>query len=88
MATGQDELLTTGEAAAFLKVSRSFLEHDRCGESRISFQRVGRRVRYRASVLQEFLAQNSFKSTSEYSRHSTETRKGQAIPARQGSKKC
>lgn len=55
----QDRLLTTAEAADYLGVSRSFLEHDRIGMQRVPFVRTTpRRIRYRLSSLHTYLASN------------------------------
>ena len=50
-------LLTTPEAAAYLCVSRAFLERDRWAGPTIPFVKVGSRaVRYRIDDLDEFIA--------------------------------
>lgn len=46
-------LLTTGEAARYLGVSKAFLERDRWAGARILFVRIGARaVRYRLEFCQ------------------------------------
>lgn len=60
------QLLTTQQAAAFLGVSKAFLERDRWAGARIPFIRVGSRaVRYRRSDLDAFLESRVRRSTSE-----------------------
>ena len=50
------QLLTTAEAAAYLGVSKAFLERDRWAGARIPFIRVGSRtVRYRLTELDAYL---------------------------------
>lgn len=59
-----NKLLTTDEAAAFLSVSKAFLERDRWAGARITFVRVGSRaVRYRLSDLEAFLEAQTATST-------------------------
>lgn len=57
-----NELLTTKEAATFLKVSRQYLEIDRCRHNqsgtppKVPFLRIlGRTIRYRRSDLEKLL---------------------------------
>ncbi len=58
-------LLTTTQAAAFLCVSKAFLERDRCYEARIPHIKLGNRaVRYRLSDLETFLESRVRRSTS------------------------
>ena len=60
------KLLTTAEAAAFLGVSKAFLERDRWAGARIPFVRIGSRaVRYERSTLEEHVRQGRRRSTSE-----------------------
>ena len=60
----QDHLLTTKEAAAFLGVSKAFLERDRWAGAEIPFVRVGSRaVRYQLSELEAFVRSRVRKST-------------------------
>lgn len=62
-----EKLLTTGEAACRLGVSKAFLERDRWAGARIPFVRVGTRaIRYRQSDLDAFIAKQIHRSTSEY----------------------
>ena len=50
------KLLTTKEAAKYLRVSKAFLERDRWAGAQIPFIRVGARaVRYQLGDLEEFL---------------------------------
>lgn len=59
-------MLTTTEAAGYLGVSKAFLERDRWAGARIPFVRVGTRaVRYRLSDLEDYLASQVRRSTSE-----------------------
>lgn len=57
-----NDLLTTKEAATFLKVSRQYLEIDRCRHNqsgvppKVPFLRIlGRTIRYRRSDLEKLL---------------------------------
>lgn len=59
-------LLSTGEAAQLLGVSKAFLERDRWAGARIPFIRVGSRaVRYRMADLEAYIDQQVHHSTSE-----------------------
>jgi len=59
-------LLTTGEAAQFLGVSKAFLERDRWAGARIPFVRVGARaVRYRRADLESYISRQVRRSTSD-----------------------
>lgn len=55
-----NKLLTTKEAAAFLKVSEAFLERDRClKKPKIPFIRLSvRAIRYLLSDLEAYLIKN------------------------------
>lgn len=58
--------LTTEQAAKFLNVSVPFLERDRWAGARIPFVKVGARaVRYDLRVLQQYLEDNTRRSTSD-----------------------
>ncbi len=62
----QAQLLTTIEAAAYLGVSKAFLERDRWAGARIPFIQVGRRaVRYRREDLEAYIATQTRRSTSD-----------------------
>lgn len=62
----QEKLLTTGEAALYLGVSKAFLERDRWAGAKIPFVRVGSRlVRYLPSVLDGYIEAQRCGSTSE-----------------------
>jgi len=62
----QAQLLTTTEAAAYLGVSKAFLERDRWAGARIPFIQVGRRaVRYRREDLEAYIATQRRRSTSD-----------------------
>ena len=59
------KLLTTAEAAEYLKVSKAFLERDRWAGARIPFVRIGyRAVRYEVSALEAFVQSRIQKFTS------------------------
>lgn len=61
-----ERLLTTKEAAQFLRVSEAFLERDRWAGARIPFIRVGARaVRYERSTLEAYIETRRRSSTSE-----------------------
>ncbi len=59
-------LLTTGEAARYLGVSKAFLERDRWAGARILFVRIGARaVRYRLADLDRYIDARLRRSTSD-----------------------
>ena len=58
-------LLTESEAAAHLRVSRSFLAKKRCTGGGPRFCKIGRRVLYDITDLDEFTEQGKRRSTSE-----------------------
>jgi excisionase family DNA binding protein len=59
-------LLTTAQAADYLRVSKAFLERDRWAGARIPFLKIGSRaVRYRRLDLDEYLKTRVRKSTSD-----------------------
>ncbi|OFC38308.1 helix-turn-helix domain-containing protein [Acidithiobacillus caldus] len=58
-------LLTTREAAAYLRLSVSWLNHDRVCQGRIPFIRIGRLIRYRKADLDEFIRSSQRHSTSD-----------------------
>lgn len=60
----QPKVLTTKEAAAFLKCSRQFLEIARVKGGGPKYSKVGRMVRYSRPDLEAWLAKRSKKSTS------------------------
>lgn len=49
-----DKPLTTVEAAEFLGVSKSWLEHRRCDGTGPAYDKYGRLVRYRPEKLREY----------------------------------
>lgn len=49
------KLMTTSEAAKYLKVSRSFLDKDRCYEKNIPFLRIGRKILYDKNDLNNYI---------------------------------
>ena len=58
------DLLTTEEAAVFLKSSKATLETWRCTKGvLLPFVRLGRSVRYRRSDLERWLQQNTQNAT-------------------------
>ncbi len=62
----QAQLLTTAEAAAYLGVSKAFLERDRWAGARVPFVKVGSRaVRYRRGDLESYVAAQVRHSTSD-----------------------
>ncbi|MEX0730600.1 MAG: helix-turn-helix domain-containing protein [Aquisalimonadaceae bacterium] len=64
-----NQMLTTREAAAYLNVSKAFLERDRWAGAQIPFLRVGSRaVRYRRSDLDSYLNSRIRRSTSDHGR--------------------
>lgn len=63
------DLYTTAEAAAYLCVSKAFLERDRWAGARIPFIRVGSRaVRYRRTDLDSYIEARVRRSTSDQGR--------------------
>ncbi len=58
-------LLIESEAAAHLRVSRSFLAKKRCTGGGPRFCKIGRRVLYDIADLEEFAEQGKRRSTSE-----------------------
>jgi hypothetical protein len=60
-----NRLLIESEAAAHLRVSRSFLAKKRCAGGGPAFVKIGRRVLYRLSDLEEFTERGKRRSTSE-----------------------
>jgi excisionase family DNA binding protein len=64
---GRHELLTPNEAAAYLRVSKSYLDKLRVYGGGPRFVRPGKRkILYRKSDLDEWLVSRSFQSTGEY----------------------
>lgn len=60
------QLLTTAEAAAYITMSKAFLERDRWAGARIPFIKMGSRaVRYRKSDLDEYIDKQVRLSTCE-----------------------
>lgn len=65
-----ESLLTTREAAKFLRVSAAFLERDRVESGRVPFIKLGSRsVRYRQEDLNEYVEGLLRRSTSDQSIH-------------------
>jgi predicted DNA-binding transcriptional regulator AlpA len=62
----EHKLLNTTEAASYLGVSKAFLERDRWAGARIPFIKVGSRaVRYRLSILETYIQEQTRRSTSD-----------------------
>jgi excisionase family DNA binding protein len=61
-----EEFLTPKQAAAFLRVSKSYLDKLRVYGGGPKFLRFGRKILYRRSELDLWAEQRSFSSTSEY----------------------
>ena len=61
-----EQLLTTREAAAFLRVSASFLMKSRLRGDGPRYRKIGRCVRYTEADLAAYLKQHSRSSTSEF----------------------
>lgn len=60
-------LLDTRQAAAYIGMSKAFLDRDRWAGARIPFVRVGRRaVRYRLEDLDRYIAGQTRRSTSDH----------------------
>lgn len=67
-------LLTTKEAAKYLRVSPSFLERDRWAGARIKFVAIGSRsIRYRKADLDAYLESQARLSTSQ--KHASQARR-------------
>jgi excisionase family DNA binding protein len=62
------ELMTTRQAAQYLKISPKTLEKMRLEGGGPRYFKIGRVVRYSPDELEKFLRQNSYSNTSEYSR--------------------
>ena len=60
------EVMTSGEAAALLRVSQSFLAKARMNGSGPAFAKIGARIVYRREALLRWLADREHFSTSEY----------------------
>ena len=58
--------VTAADAAKLLHISARTLERKRSRGDGPKFHKVGRRVLYRPEVIEAWLAENSFGSTSEY----------------------
>lgn len=61
-----DTLLTERQAAHFLGCSMYLLQRQRRMGSPIPFIKISRNIRYRLSVLEAYLQEHTFNSTSEY----------------------
>jgi len=61
----QDKLLTTSQAAAYLCLSKAFLERDRWAGAKVPFIKIGSRaVRYRMQDLDDYIQSRVCQSTS------------------------
>ena len=59
-----DELITTKEAAEFLRVSAAFLQRDRTDETEIPYVKVGSRaIRYKLSDLHNYIDDRRFQGS-------------------------
>jgi excisionase family DNA binding protein len=57
--TISDTILSEAQAAAYLGISRSFLQKDRVRERQLPFFRIGKRCLYRKTDLDAFIAQQT-----------------------------
>ena len=64
-------LLTTVEAATFLRLSRRTLEDFRTKGTGPSFRRLGKKIFYRPEDLDSWVDERTFTSTSEYPTQAT-----------------
>jgi excisionase family DNA binding protein len=62
----RDPLMVVKETAAYLRVSKSYLDKRRLTGDGPAFVRVGRKILYRRSVVDAWLLQRQFASTSQY----------------------
>jgi excisionase family DNA binding protein len=62
----RDSLMTVKETANYLRVSKSFLDKARLSGEGPAFCRIGRKILYRRSVVDAWLLQRQFASTSQY----------------------
>jgi hypothetical protein len=80
-----DDLLTSKQAAALLRIKPNTLEnwrHKGKGPPFIKFDDTPQSpIRYRRSVVMEFAARRTFKSTSAYSPHSKHNNSGPSNPS-------
>jgi excisionase family DNA binding protein len=65
-ASSDDPLMTVKETAAYLRVSKSFLDKARLYGEGPPFTRLGRKILYRHSAVEAWLVKRQFASTSEY----------------------
>lgn len=62
----QDKLLTTREAASYLRLSKAFLERDRWAGAKVPFIKISdRAVRYRIEDLERYIQSRVRRSTSD-----------------------
>jgi excisionase family DNA binding protein len=62
----RDPLMTVKELAVYLHCSKSFLDKARLAGDGPAFSRLGRKILYRKSVVDAWLQQRQFASTSQY----------------------
>lgn len=62
------QLLSVGEAAEYLNLSRATLDKWRIQGGGPEFARIGGRIFYRRSILEQFIAGNTYPHTSAYRR--------------------
>lgn len=62
-----DQLISAEEAAKHLNISKSTLAKMRLSGASPRYVKIGRRVAYRPSDLERWIASQSFNSTAEYS---------------------
>lgn len=65
MIDGSIQILTPVEAAAYLRMSQSFLAQRRCEGGGPRFLKIGRSVKYRVQDLDEWLAAQARSHTSD-----------------------
>lgn len=75
MSYPNDGPLTTSQCAMFLGVSVQWLEAARLKGIGPPFVKMGRSVRYRVSSVLQWLIENEFQSTAEYSQQRVKTLK-------------
>ena len=65
-AVAADDFLTVREAAVFLRTSKSYLDKSRLTGDGPPFFRIGRKILYGRRILQRWIEQRQYRSTSEY----------------------
>ena len=64
--SSSERLLTVQEAAAYLRLSKSFLDKARLTGTGPAFVRLGRKILYRPQDMDDWVRQRRYGSTSEY----------------------